>query len=132
MSSKPSLRTPRARAEGLGAAHHGVSHFIVERVSGMLLVPLGLWGVWAAVSLAGRGYEAASAWITDPVNAVLLSLLLVCALVHLKHAMQVVIEDYIHRFTTKAALLLLNFSVSVLAGALGVFAILKAAFFGAF
>ena len=132
MSAGTSLRTPRSRALGLGAAHHGVGHFIVERVTGMMLVPLGLWGVWAAIQLAGQGYDAAAYWIAQPVNAVLLALLLVCTLVHVKHAMQVVIEDYIHRFVTKAALLLLNFSVCVLAGALGVFAILKAAFTGAF
>lgn len=132
MASGPSLRTPRSRAEGLGAAHHGVSHFIVERATGMLLVPLGLWGVWSAVGLAGQGFEAAADWLGAPVNAVLLSLLLICALVHVKYAVQVVIEDYIQRFTSKAALLLLNFSVCVLAGALGVFAILKAAFIGAF
>ncbi len=132
MNSGSSLRTPRSRALGLGAAHHGVGHFIVERISGLLLVPLGLWGVWGAVQLAGQGYETAAYWISRPVNAVLLALLLICALVHVKNAMQVVIEDYIHRFITKAALLLLNYSVCVLAGALGVFAILKAAFSGAF
>lgn len=132
MNSGSSLRTPRSRALGLGAAHHGVGHFIIERISGLLLVPLGLWGVWGAVQLAGQGYETAAYWISRPVNAVLLALLLICTLVHVKNAMQVVIEDYIHRFITKAALLLLNYSVCVLAGALGVFAILKAAFSGAF
>jgi len=132
MSSGSSIRTPRSRALGLGAAHHGVGHFIVERATALALVPLGLWGVWAAIQLAGEGYEAAAYWIAQPVNAVLAALLLICALVHVKHAVQVVIEDYIHRFVTKAALLLLNYSVCVLAGALGVFAILKAAFTGAF
>lgn len=127
-----SLRTPRSRALGLGASHHGVGHFIVERASGLAMIPLGLWGVWSALTLAGRDYLDAASWITHPVNAVLLALLLVAALVHAKNAMQVVIEDYIHRFTTKAALLLLNVSVCVLAGALGLFAILKAALTGAF
>lgn len=132
MNTGPTLRTPRSQALGLGSAHHGVGHFIVERVTAMLLVPLGLWGAWVAVQLAGQGYDAAAYWIAKPVNAVLLALLLVCALVHVKYAMQVVIEDYIGRFITKAALLLLNYSVCVLAGALGVFAILKAALSGAF
>lgn len=132
MTTGPTLRTPRSRALGLGAAHHGVGHFIVEHVTAVMLVPLGLWGAWVAVQLAGQGYEAAAYWISKPVNAVLLAVLLVCALVHVKNAMQVVIEDYIGRFVTKAALLLLNYSICVLAGALGVFAILKAAFSGAF
>ena len=132
MTTGPTLRTPRSRALGLGSAHHGVGHFIVEHVTAVMLVPLGLWGAWVAIQLAGQGYDAAAYWISKPVNAVLLAVLLVCALVHVKNAMQVVIEDYIGRFVTKAALLLLNYSICVLAGALGVFAILKAAFSGAF
>ena len=132
MNTGPTLRTPRSRALGLGSAHHGVGHFIVEHVTAVMLVPLVLWGAWVAIQLAGQGYDAAAYWISKPVNAVLLAVLLVCALVHVKNAMQVVIEDYIGRFVTKAALLLLNYSICVLAGALGVFAILKAAFSGAF
>lgn len=131
MSGANSLRTARSVAVGTGAARHGVGHFIVERVSALLLVPLVLWGVWSLIQVAGDGFEAAAAWISSPLNAVLLGLLLITALVHVKHAMQVVIEDYIHRFVTKAALLVLNVSVCVLAGALGVFAILKAALIGA-
>lgn len=130
--SNTSIRTPRSRAVGLGSAHHGVGHFIVERISGLLLIPLALYGVFAAVRLAGAGYEGAAAFVGQPLNAVLLSLLLICGLIHVKHTMQVVIEDYIERFITKAALLVLNVSICVLAGALGVFAILKAAFTGAF
>ncbi len=132
MTTGPTLRTPRSRALGLGSAHHGVGHFIVEHVTAVMLVPLGLWGAWVAIQLAGQGYDAAAYWISKPVNAVLLAVLLVCALVHVKNAMQVVIEDYIGRFLSKAVLLLLNYSICVLAGALGVFAILKAAFSGAF
>ena len=132
MNTGPTLRTPRSRALGLGSAHHGVGHFIVEHVTAVMLVPLGLWGAWVAIQLAGQGYDAAAYWISKPVNAVLLAVLLVCALVHVKNAMQVVIEDYIGRFFSKAVLLLLNYSICVLAGALGVFAILKAAFSGAF
>ena len=132
MTTGPTLRTPRSRALGLGSAHHGVGHFIVEHVTAVMLVPLVLWGAWVAIQLAGQGYDAAAYWISKPVNAVLLAVLLVCALVHVKNAMQVVIEDYIGRFFSKAVLLLLNYSICVLAGALGVFAILKAAFSGAF
>ena len=132
MTTGPTLRTPRSRALGLGSAHHGVGHFIVEHVTAVMLVPLGLWGAWVAIQLAGQGYDAAAYWISKPVNAVLLAVLLVCTLVHVKNAMQVVIEDYIGRFITKAVLLLLNYSICVLAGALGVFAILKAALSGAF
>ena len=41
--------------------------------------------------------------------------------------MQVVIEDYVHRFTSKSALVIGNLFVCVLAGAVGIFSILKVA-----
>lgn len=126
------FRTPRSIATGLGSAHHGVRHFLVERVSALALVPLVIWGGFAAVGLVGAGHEAAVYWIGQPINAVLVGALLICGLIHAKNAMQVVIEDYIHKFVTKAALLLLNLTVCILAGALGVFAILKAALTGGF
>ena len=75
MNTGPTLRTPRSRALGLGSAHHGVGHFIVEHVSAVMLVPLGLWGAWVAIQLAGQGYDAAAYWISKPVNAVLLAAL---------------------------------------------------------
>lgn len=130
-TSSSNFRTPRSRAHGLGSAKHGVGHFVVERVSALASVPLVLWGVFAGLRLAGADYEGAVAWIGQPVNAVLLSLLLVVGLIHLKNAMQVVVEDYIERFAAKTALLLLNLFVSVLTGALGVFAIVKIALTGA-
>lgn len=130
-TSTSNFRTPRSRAHGLGSAKHGVGHFIVERVSALASVPLVLWGAFAGLRLAGGDYEAALAWVGHPINAVLLSLLLVAGLIHLKNAMQVVVEDYIERFATKTALLLLNLFACVLTGAVGVFAIIKVALTGA-
>lgn len=121
------FRTPLSRARGLGAARHGVGHFITERVSGLALVPLTLWGAYAALKLIGADQHTVAAWIGQPLNAVLSSLLLIAALIHLSNAMQVVIEDYVHRFTSKSALVIGNLFVCVLAGAVGVFSILKVA-----
>jgi len=121
------FRTPLSRARGLGAARHGVSHFITERVSGLAFAPLSIWGVFGALKLIGADQHTAATWIGQPLNAVLLSLLLISALIHLSNAVQVVIEDYIHRFTSKSALVIGNLFVCVLAGAVGVFSILKVA-----
>jgi succinate dehydrogenase / fumarate reductase membrane anchor subunit len=131
-SASGRFRTPMSRARGLGASHHGVGHFITERVSGIALIPLSLWGLFAALRLAGLGFDGATEWVAIPHNTVLLSLLIVVALINLKGAVQVVIEDYIPDFTTKTVLVLANLFVCVLGGALGVVAILKVAFTGAF
>ena len=131
-SSAGRFRTPISRARGLGASHHGVGHFITERVSGLALIPLALWGVFAGLRLAGIGYEGAIEWVSIPLNAVLLCLLLVVALIHLKGAIQVVIEDYVQGFVIKSVLVIGNLFLCVLGGAVGVVSILKVAFTGAF
>jgi hypothetical protein len=77
VSADNSFRTARSRALGLGSAHHGVSHFIVERVSGLAFTALALWAVVSAVRLAGAGFDGAMEWIGHPGNAVLLAALLV-------------------------------------------------------
>lgn len=126
------FRTPLGRARGLGSAKHGVGHFISERVSGLALIPLSLWAAFAGIKLAGRDFDLVSAWIAQPLNAVLLSLLIVVGFYHLRLTMQVIIEDYIYTFVAKSSLLILNLVVCVLGAALGVFAILKVALTGAF
>lgn len=121
------FRTPLSRARGMGASRHGVGHFITERVSALALAPLTVWGAYAALKQVRAPHDVVVQWMAQPVNAVLLSLLLIAALVHLQGAVQVVIEDYIERFTTKTALVIGNLFVCVLAGAVGVFSILKVA-----
>ncbi|MCG9915488.1 MAG: succinate dehydrogenase, hydrophobic membrane anchor protein [Phenylobacterium sp.] len=124
------FRTPRSRALGLGAAGHGVSHWIAERVSSVALIPLVLWGVFAALRLASSDYEMAVMWLASPINAVLLALLTVVSFMHMHSGMRVVVEDYIHRRLTKTGLLLLNLFVCALFGALALFSILKVALTG--
>ncbi|MGR4865558.1 succinate dehydrogenase, hydrophobic membrane anchor protein [Caulobacter sp. LARHSG274] len=126
------FRTPISRARGLGASHHGVGHFVTERVSGLALIPLALWGLFAGLRLAGIGYEGAVDWVSIPLNTALLCLLIVVALVHLKGAVQVVIEDYVEGFVIKSILVVGNLFLCVLGGAVGVVSILKVAFTGAF
>lgn len=125
-----SYRTPLARARGLGSAKHGVTHWIGERVSSIALVPLTLWMVFAVIRLAAGDYQFAVHWIAQPLNAVLMVLLLAISFWHMASGMRVIVEDYIHVTLNKSALLILNLFVCGLAGALAIFSILKVAFGG--
>ena len=125
-----SYRTPLSRARGLGAAKHGVTHWISERVSSIALVPLTLWMVFAVLRLAAGDYQFAVHWIAQPLNAVLMVLLLAISFWHMASGMRVIVEDYIHVTLNKSALLILNLFVCGLAGALAIFSILKVAFGG--
>ena len=124
------FRTPLSRARGLGAAGHGAGHWLSERVSALALVPLVLWIAYAALQIAGAGYEGAVVWVRHPVNAVLLVLLLAISFQHMHAGMRVIVEDYIEKTMTKAALLVVNLFVCVLGGALAVFSVLKVALGG--
>lgn len=124
-------RTPLRRARGLGSAKHGVGHWISERVSAIALVPLVLWAVFGVITLAATDYYGAVAWISQPVNAVLMVLLVAISFWHMHSGMRVIVEDYIHTTLSKTALLLLNLFVCGLAGSLALFSILKVALGGA-
>jgi len=126
-----SYRTPLSRARGLGSAKHGVGDWISERVGAIALVPLTLWAVFAVLRLAAGDYGFAVAWITQPLNAVLMALTLVVSFWHMQAGLRVVIEDYVETGFGKTALLVLNLFVCGLAGALAVFSILKVALSGA-
>jgi succinate dehydrogenase / fumarate reductase membrane anchor subunit len=126
-----SYRTPLGRARGLGSAKQGVGHWVAERVTSIALVPLTLWGVSAVLRLAAGDYGFALGWIADPLNAVLMVLLIAISFWHMHSGLRVVIEDYIHEALNKTVLLVLNLFVCGLAGALAVFSILKVALGGA-
>jgi len=122
------FRTALGRARGLGSAKHGVGHFIGQRVSAVALLLLTLWGVASALNVAAGGYDGARTWLASPVNAALLSLLIIVGVYHAGLGMRTIIEDYIERPVTKAALLILNAFVGWGAAALAVVSILKVTF----
>lgn len=123
-------RTALGRARGLGSAKHGVGHWMSERITSVALVPLSLWAVFSALNLARAGYEGALIWLHAPLNAVLSALTVLVMFQHMHAGLRVVVEDYIHKPSTKTLLLLLNLFVCVLFGALALFSILRVALTG--
>ncbi len=125
-----SLRTPVARARGLGSAKEGLHHWWVQRVSAVALIPLTIWFVASIVGLAGADHAAVAAWIGNPVVAVLMVLLVAAALYHAQLGMQVVYEDYIHSHWLKITADVGTKLVSLVLGVATIFAILKIALGG--
>ena len=121
------LRSPVGRVLGLGSAGEGVGHWWTQRVSSVALVLLGLWFVFSMVRMPDVSYDAVTAWIGSPFNAVLLALLIGTMVYHSMLGVQVVVEDYVSHHGAKiVTLLVLNFLHYVLA-ALGIFAVLRIA-----
>ena len=125
-----SLRTPIARARGLGSAKDGMHHWWVQRVSAVALVPLSIWFVASMVGLAGADHGAVAAWLGNPVVAVLMVLLIAATLYHAQLGMQVVYEDYIHTHWLKIMADVGTKLASLVLAIATIFAVLKIALGG--
>ena len=124
--SSTDLRTRLKRVKGLGAAHHGLQHWWLQRVTALLLVPLSLWFVGSLMtSLLSPSVIKVAEWFASPINTILMVILLGATFVHARLGVQVVVEDYVHRPFTKYLLLLANSFVCFAFAALSILAVLK-------
>ena len=89
------LRTPLARARGLGSAKEGSHHWWHQRLTAIALVPLSLWFIFSLISMVGADYMTVVYWLRLPFVSVLLILFIVFLFYHTVLGLQVVIEDYI-------------------------------------
>jgi succinate dehydrogenase / fumarate reductase membrane anchor subunit len=124
------LRSDLARVRGLGSAKDGVHHWWVQRLSAVALVPLGIWFVVSAITLAGVSLDGFRTWLNTGANVFLMILFVATLFYHLKLGLQVVIEDYVHREKAKVVSLMINTFANIFVGAFSVFALLKVAFGG--
>ena len=73
MSDSQDYVTDYKRVEKAGSAHHGAGVWLRERISGLLLAPLTVWGVWEIGRGDGFGYDALVRWMrVSIVNPILL------------------------------------------------------------
>ena len=121
------LRSPLARAIGLGSAKEGVEHWLVQRVTAVALVPLALWFVIAVIGLVGADYDTVLAWVGQPLPAILLVLLLIATFYHAALGLQVVIEDYIHGELARFGLVILTRLACIALAVAGIVAVLTLA-----
>lgn len=96
--------TPLKRVKGLGAAHTGTHHFIVQRVTALALVPLTLWLVWLVLGLVGQDPFVVRARLAEPWTSTLLVAYIIAFFWHMQLGLQVVIEDYVHTRWMETAL----------------------------
>ena len=124
-NSQRSMRTPLGRVRHHGAAREGTGHFIAQRSTSVALGVLAPWFVVsAALSIRDASYTATIDYLSNPVNAVGVILLIAIGLYHMSLGMQEVIVDYILKPSTKVALLFLNVAVPLVLGVGAVFAVL--------
>jgi succinate dehydrogenase / fumarate reductase, membrane anchor subunit len=127
--NRQNMRSPLARAIGLGSAEEGVGAWWAERVSAVALVPLTLWFAASIITHTRSDYATFIVWLRTPLAAILMILLLIALFYHMALGLQVVIEDYVHSAIKFAVVIAAHLGCFALATA-GVVAILRIALSG--
>ncbi len=122
-----SLRDPLKRARGLGSAKSGVHHFVVQRLTALALIPLGIWFAMLVLRMLHADYSTAHAVIAQPFNALLMIVFVIAMFWHAQLGLQVVIEDYVHRLWVALPLQILVRFLCVLGAVASVLAIIRIA-----
>lgn len=122
------LRTPLSRAKGLGSAKEGIGHWWMQRVTSLFLIPLIVWATMMIVSLGDYDHYHFSSWIAEPLNAILMILLLVTVCYHAALGLQVVVEDYVHKVALKLISIVAIYLSLLILAVVGVFAVVEIAF----
>lgn len=127
-SENDRLKSPLAKARGLGSAHHGAEHWLYQKITAIANIPLVLWLVWSIVKLKAATYAEFTAWMGAPLNAILMILLIISVLYHARLGAQVVAEDYMPagwmRMSKLIGIRLFFFAIGVAC----IFSVLKIAF----
>ena len=123
--------TPIGRVRGLGPAHQGTHHWLVQRFTAIGNLFAVLWLLGSFLLLPQLDYATVTQWLGSPVSAVLLALLIISVFWHARLGLQVLTEDYVHDAGTKFGVVVLM-NLAVFAGAaFALFCIASLAFGGA-
>ncbi|MEP3051573.1 MAG: succinate dehydrogenase, hydrophobic membrane anchor protein [Erythrobacter sp.] len=123
--------TSIGKVRGLGSAHEGAHHWLMQRFTAVGNVVLFIWLIVSIVLLPNFSYETVSGWLAKPVPATAMVLLIICSFWHARLGLQVLIEDYVQDSGTKfGALAALNLAV-IGGGAFAIFSVASLALGGA-
>ena len=123
--------TSIGRVRGLGAAKEGTHHWLLQRFTAVGNLVSVLYLALSLIPLPDLSYATVVGWISSPISATLMALLVISVFWHARLGLQVVLEDYVHEAGNKfAAILALNL-FAFAGAAFGLFAIARLALGGA-
>lgn len=123
--------TSIGKVRGLGSAHHGAHHWLLQRFTAIGNLVLMLWLITSFIILPDLSHATVSEYLSQPLAATAMALLIVSVFWHARLGLQVLVEDYVHQAGTKfAAIAALN--LATLGGAgFGLFCVARLALVGA-
>ena len=130
MLNKDSITTDIKKAKGLGASHSGTHHWMLQRITALVNIPLIFWVCYSIFKLQGTTYAEFSEWLASPINAVLAIIFVINSMLHAKLGLEEIYTDYISckwlRLVKTIGMKLFFFALAIMC----IFSILKIAFTG--
>lgn len=123
--------TSIGRVRGLGSAHSGAHHWLLQRFTAIGNLVLMVWFIVSVLLLPDLNYTTAREWIAAPVPATAMALLIISTFWHARLGLQVMLEDYVHDDGSKFAVIAL-LNLAIFAGAaFSLFCVVRLALGGA-
>ncbi len=123
--------TSIGRVRGLGSAHDGAHHWLAARTTAVGNLVLMTWLIVSLLLLSDYSYAAVTAWLSQPIAAVPMILLIISVFYHARLGLQVLTEDYVHNSGSKFAVLTALNLIAFGAGAFAIFCVASLALTGA-
>jgi len=119
--------TSIGRVRGLGSAHNGSHHWLLQRFTAIGNLFLVIWFGISLLMLPDFDYSTVMVWLARPVPATAMALLVITSIWHARLGVQVVVEDYVHEHANKFACIA-GLNLAAFAGAaLGLFCVVRIA-----
>jgi len=123
--------TSIGRVRGLGSAKHGAHHWLIQRFTAIGNLLLVIWFGVSLILLPDYSFGTVTEWISSPVPATAMALLIISAFWHARLGMQVLVEDYVHEHANKFACIAALNLIAFAGGAFGLFCVIRLALGGA-
>ncbi|MEO0348276.1 MAG: succinate dehydrogenase, hydrophobic membrane anchor protein [Pseudomonadota bacterium] len=112
-NNKPKFASKLAQVKGLGAAKNGSHHWVMQRLSAILLIPLAIWFVVQLLQVLLVGSEAIVNILNCPIRATVLIAFFSVASYHGMVGFKVILEDYISCLFMRTSTIILLYVVTI-------------------
>ncbi|NVD43958.1 succinate dehydrogenase, hydrophobic membrane anchor protein [Qipengyuania atrilutea] len=123
--------TSIGKVRGLGSAHQGPHHWLLQRFTAIGNLVLMLFLLASFIFLPDLSYTTLREWFARPLPATAVALLVVSVFWHARLGLQVMLEDYVDNSGNRFALIALLNLAAVAGIGIGLFSIASMAFGGA-
>jgi succinate dehydrogenase / fumarate reductase membrane anchor subunit len=120
--------TSIGRVRGLGSAHHGAHHWLVQRFTAIGNLVLMLFLAFSLALLPDYSFATVTDWASQTLPATALALLVLSVFWHARLGLQVLVEDYVPNSGTRFGVLALLNLATIGGAAFGVISIARLVF----